>query len=88
MNAKGGMDDKEFLEFMKNSIFPLYPFARDKPGHRVMLKVDSGPGRNFLELLAECRAMLHMSPTCHVVSATGLQCHQFLTTCPMSRGIY
>jgi hypothetical protein len=68
MNAKGGMDDKEFLEFMKNSIFPLYPFARDEPGHRVMLKVDSGPGCNFLELLAECRAMLHMSPTRHVMS--------------------
>ncbi len=55
MNAKGGMDDNEFFEFIKNSIFPLYPFARDKPGHRVILKVDSGLGRNFVELLAECR---------------------------------
>jgi hypothetical protein len=54
-NAKGGMDDAEFFLYMKNNIFPLYPHACDEPGKRVIIKVDSGPGRNFAALLALCR---------------------------------
>jgi hypothetical protein len=47
MNEKGGMDDDEFV--------PLYPNAKNKPGQRVIIKVDSGPGRTNLKLLAMLR---------------------------------
>lgn len=55
-NTKGGMDDKEFAEFIRNSIRVLYPFVKDEPGSRVIIKCDSGVGRNWIWLLAECRA--------------------------------
>ena len=46
------MDSEEFEKYVLGSIVPLYPTAQDKPGHCVMLKVDSGPGRMNLNLLA------------------------------------
>jgi hypothetical protein len=33
----------------------LYPDTQDKLGFRVILKADSGPGSNFVDLLACCR---------------------------------
>ena len=58
MNEKGGMDDDEFEKFMLNSIVPLYPNAKNKPGQRVIIKVlDSGPGRTNLKLLAKLRML-------------------------------
>ena len=57
MNAKGGMDDEEFEKYVFNSIVPLYPNAEDKPGKRVMIKVDSGPGRMAKRLLARLRLL-------------------------------
>jgi len=51
-NEKGGMDSEEFEKYVMNSIVPLYPHARNQRGKRVMLKVDSGPGRMNLNLLA------------------------------------
>ena len=57
MNAKGGMDDEEFSKYVTNSLIPLYPNAADVPGKRVMLKVDSGPGRLGAELLARMRLL-------------------------------
>ena len=39
------MDDCEFEQYVMNSILPLYPKTRDRPGHRLLLKCDSGPGR-------------------------------------------
>jgi len=54
-NEKGGMNDEEFEKYLMNSIVPLFPHAKDKKGHRVMLKVDSGPGRLSLKLLAKLR---------------------------------
>jgi hypothetical protein len=51
-NEKGGMDNKEFAKYMRGSIAPLFPDAVDEPGCRVLLKVDSGPGRMNLKLLA------------------------------------
>jgi hypothetical protein len=51
-NEKGGMDNKEFLKYMRGSIVPLFPDAVDQPGCRVLLKVNSGPGRMNLQLLA------------------------------------
>jgi hypothetical protein len=32
LNTKGGMDDCEFRQYVVNSILPLYPKTRDKPG--------------------------------------------------------
>ena len=55
LNTKGGMDDDEFKQYVLNSILPLYPNTRDKPGHRLLLKCDSGPGRLQIELLAQLR---------------------------------
>ena len=55
LNTKGGMDDEEFKQYIVNSILPLYPNTRDKPGHRLLLKCDSGPGRLQVELLAQLR---------------------------------
>jgi hypothetical protein len=55
LNTKGGMDDDEFKHYVLNSILPLYPNTRDKPGHRLLLKCDSGPGRLQIELLAQLR---------------------------------
>ena len=65
LNEKGGMDDDEFEKYLKNSIIPLYPDALDVPGKRVMIKVDSGPGRMNIELLAELRLLGILSvPKC------------------------
>ncbi len=55
MNKKGGMTDNEFKKYIDNSIIPLYPNLEDTLGKRVLLKVDSGPGRNGRELLVKCR---------------------------------
>jgi len=50
------MDDEEFKQYIGNSILPLYPNTRDKPGHRLLLKCDSsGPGWLQVELLAQLR---------------------------------
>ncbi len=57
MNEKGGMDEIEFKKYIKNSILHLYPDACDVPGKRVIIKVNSGPGRLNIELLAELRLM-------------------------------
>ena len=34
---------------------PLYPDAADVPGKRVMIKIDSGPGRNNEDMLVSLR---------------------------------
>jgi hypothetical protein len=52
-NAKGGRDNEQFKEYFKTNIAPLYPDADDKAGKRVMVKVDSGPGRLEIDFLAE-----------------------------------
>jgi hypothetical protein len=51
------MDEAELAKYVKNSIIPLYPDALDIPGKRAMVKVDSGPGRLNIELLAELRLL-------------------------------
>ncbi len=55
MNEKGGMNSVELQKYMKTAIFPLYPDIADTPGKRVLLKVDSGPGRMNVEMLADLR---------------------------------
>ena len=57
MNEKGGMDDEEFHKYIMNSIVPLYPDVSNKKGKRVLIKIDSGPGRTNPELLASLRTM-------------------------------
>jgi hypothetical protein len=47
--------ERKFEKYINNSIVPLYPDLADTPGKRVLLKVDSGPGRNGRELLQKCR---------------------------------
>ena len=69
------MDNEEFKKYIMNSIVPLYPHTRNRPGHRVMLKVDSGPGRMNLNLLAKlCRLGFILYPcvpnTTHVTQET------------------
>jgi hypothetical protein len=49
-NEKGGMEEEEFVKYLFNSIVPLFPHAKDKPGHHVLLKVDSVPGWMNLNL--------------------------------------
>ena len=56
-NEKGGMDKEEFAKYLFNSIVSLFPHAKDKPGHRVLLKVDSGPGWMNLNLLTKLRLL-------------------------------
>jgi hypothetical protein len=51
------MDDEEFKKYLINSMMPLYPKAKDRPGKRVILKVDSGLGRAYLTLLAKLRLL-------------------------------
>jgi hypothetical protein len=55
MNEKAGMNAAELDKYIANSILPLFPDMEDIPGKRILLKVDSGPGRNNLEMLADLR---------------------------------
>ena len=55
MNEKGGINDEEFRKYLNNTIYPLFPDMEDVPGKCVLLKVDSGPGRNCMDLLVEAR---------------------------------
>ena len=52
MNAKGGMDDVDFDEYLYNSLIPLYSDAEDVKGKRVIFKLDTGYGRMGMKLLA------------------------------------
>ena len=75
MNAKAGMDAEELRKYINKTIVPLYPDAADIAGKRVMLKVDSGPGRNDAQLLTELRLKgFYVTPcvpnTTHVTQET------------------
>jgi hypothetical protein len=63
MNEKAGMDAVELNKYMKKAILPLYPDIADVEGKRVIIKVDSGPGRLNVEMLAELRLLgLYLIP--------------------------
>jgi hypothetical protein len=49
------MDDREFELYITNSILHLYPNTMDRPGKRLIMKCDSGPGRLQIDLLAKLR---------------------------------
>ena len=57
LNEKGGMDDAEFEKYIQSSIVPLFPDVQNKKGKRVLIKIDSGPGRTNPELLACLRTL-------------------------------
>jgi hypothetical protein len=54
-NERGRMDEVEFDKYQLNSIILLYLDVKNMPGHRVLLKVDSGPGRMNIRLLLTLR---------------------------------
>jgi hypothetical protein len=54
-NKKGGMNEDELKKYLTQAIMPLYPDAADIPGKRVIIKIDSGPGRTNESMLAELR---------------------------------
>jgi hypothetical protein len=54
-NKKGGMDAEELHKYLVQAILPLYPDAADLPGKRVLIKIDSGPGRMNEAMLVELR---------------------------------
>jgi hypothetical protein len=55
MNEKAGMNEVELEKYIANSILPLFPDLADSPGLRVILKLDSGPGRMNICMLARLR---------------------------------
>ena len=54
-NEKSGMDNEEFSKYIQTLIMPLFPDACDIAGKRVIIIVDSGPGRLNADLLAILR---------------------------------
>jgi hypothetical protein len=58
MNEKGGMDEKEFKEYIMLAIVPLYANARNRKGRYVIIKVDSGPGRSNIDLLVRLKMLV------------------------------
>jgi hypothetical protein len=63
MNEKAGMNSVELDKYINNSIVPLYPDIADTAGKRVIMKVDSGPGRMNLEMLARLKLIgLYLIP--------------------------
>jgi len=55
MNEKAGMNSVELEKYMRCSILPLCPDVADVKGKCVIVKVDSGPGRTNIEMLASLR---------------------------------
>lgn len=55
LNEKGGMDSTKFEKYLVSLVCRLYPKTADMDGHRVIVKVDSGPGRTNTELCARLR---------------------------------
>ncbi len=43
LNEKGGMDEEDFMKYIFINIYLLYSDAKDVPGKRVCIKLDSGP---------------------------------------------
>jgi hypothetical protein len=56
-NEKAGMNEIEFWKFLEATIPRWFPDVENKKGLRVIIKVDSGPGRKNYEKLAKFRLM-------------------------------
>jgi hypothetical protein len=46
---------RSFDKYLENSIYPLWPDMQNVEGKRVLLKIDSGPGRAYLEMICKAR---------------------------------
>jgi hypothetical protein len=57
MNEKAGMNEEELEKFIYTNIVRLFPDVQDATRKRVILKVDSGPGRMNVKMLARLRCM-------------------------------
>ena len=87
MNEKGGINDEEFRKCLNNTIYPLFPDTEDVPGKRVLLKVDSGLGRNCMDLLVEARFRgLYIFPG--LPNATSVQQETDRNYCPFKGVIH
>ncbi|CAB9523296.1 unknown protein [Seminavis robusta] len=80
MNPKGGMT-KEMLEaFFRKCVLPLYPNAADREGQRLLIKIDSGPGRNNPDCLRKLRARgAHLHPGLPNGTEVGQECDQLFS---------
>jgi len=52
LNDKAGMNAAKLEQYFYKTMLPLYPDLEDVPRKRVIVKVDSGPGRMHLPMLA------------------------------------
>jgi hypothetical protein len=48
------MNNEDFECYIDNNIVPLFPNLEDTPGKCILLKVDSGRGWNWRDLLNRC----------------------------------
>jgi len=63
LNEKASMNSVELDKYFKCAMLPLYPDIEDIPLKRVIVKLDSGPGRMNVEMLAHLRIRgLYMVP--------------------------
>ncbi len=55
VNEKGGTDSRVLNEVLSQYAAVLYPDAKDENGYRVCFKIDGGPGRLNIPMLADLR---------------------------------
>ena len=60
MNDKGGMGDDDFEIYILNSIIPIFPYAKDIPGKRVIIKIDIELGQATIRFLAKLRNLVFL----------------------------
>jgi hypothetical protein len=75
VNEKGGTDSRVLNEVLKQYVETLYPDAKDEDGYRVCFKLDGGPGRLNIPMLADLRCKgVYLFPgvqnTTHVTQET------------------
>ena len=56
MNAKGGVDEADFVAYIINYILPIYPNSRGVPFKRILINMDSRPGQFNIYILVKLRA--------------------------------
>jgi hypothetical protein len=63
MNPKRGLDNDEFHKYLLTPVPHLYPDAANVAGEHMLIKCDSGPCRDNLEMLANlCLRGISLSP--------------------------
>jgi hypothetical protein len=56
-NEKGGSDGRVLQKLLHYYVKTLYPDVADTPGKRLLFKIDGGPGRLDISMLAELRSL-------------------------------